>query len=496
VTCPFGHTVSFAYDWAGRLSQMTTPDGNRYGYTYSGSNLVSVVYPGGAVRGYLYENSLFPHALTGITDENGNRFATYAYDAQGRAISTEHAGGVEKTTIVYNADGSSGVTDPRGNAHGYQFTTQFDLVKPIAVSGTPVPTVGAKAISYDPRGFVASRTDFRNVVTNYTHDARGLETVRTEAVGTPLARTLTTTWHASFHLPTRMTEPNRVRTFGYDAKGNLTQKTVTAGALSRTWFYSYNANGQVTQVNGPRTDVNDITKYAYDAKGNLSSLTDALNHVTRISAYDANGRPLTIVDPNGLTTALAYDARGRLISRSVGGETTTYGYDAVGQLLRVTQPDGSYTAYGYDLAHRLIQLRDNLGNRIVYTLDASGNRIKEDIYDPTNALARTRSSTFDALDRLAKSIGAQGQTTAYGYDDNGNLTSVADPLLHSSTHLQLCQCRQRGWAPAQNHRRHRQHRLDLRRPRARHRQDPDHRQGQPHHRLRRLRPNQESAFRL
>ena len=34
-----------------------------------------------------------PHALTGITDENGDRYATYQYQADGRAIATGHAGG-------------------------------------------------------------------------------------------------------------------------------------------------------------------------------------------------------------------------------------------------------------------------------------------------------------------------------------------------------------------------------------------------------------------
>ena len=58
----------------------------------------------------------------------------------------------------------------------------------------------------------------------------------------------------------------------------------------------------------------------------------------------------------------------------MGGEVTSYDYDPVGQLIKVTLPDGSYLNYGYDAARRLTEVSDNLGNRIVYTLDNAGNR--------------------------------------------------------------------------------------------------------------------------
>ncbi len=434
VTGPFGHVLSFALDANNRVSQATTPAGEIFGYGYDGSgNLTSVTYPDARVRQYLYENTSFPHSLTGVIDENGQRFATWDYDANGWAISSQHAGGAELTTISYQPDGSASVTDALGNVHGYAFTTQYSLTKPTAVTGTPVQTAGGKAFTYDTNGFLASRTDFNGNLTTYTHDTRGLETSRTEASGTSLARTIDTQWHASLRLPTQITEPNRVTNFGYDAKGNLTQRTITGGGVTRTWLYTYNANGQVTRIDGPRTDVSDITQLSYDARGNLATITNALGHVTRITAYDANGRPLTIQDPNGLITQLGYDPRGRLRSRTVGGETSAYNYDAAGQLQRITKPDASFTAFIYDQAHRLTQVSDNLSNKIVYTLDAAGNRVKEEVYDPANALVRTLTQTFDALGRPNTATGAQGQTSTLGYDDNGNLTAAADPLGQATT---------------------------------------------------------------
>jgi YD repeat-containing protein len=116
---------------------------------------------------------------------------------------------------------------------------------------------------------------------------------------------------------------------------------------------------------------------------------------------------LSITDPNGLVTTLAYHPRGWLTSRQVGTELTTYDYDGVGQLIKVTQADGSYVQYSYDGAHRLTQLNDGLNHKIVYTLDAMGNRIKEEAFDPANTLSRTRQQVYDSLNRLHQSVGAQ-----------------------------------------------------------------------------------------
>jgi len=71
-----------------------------------------------------------------------------------------------------------------------------------------------------------------------------------------------------------------------------------------------------------------------------------------------------------------------LLSSQRRVEQTAYAYDSAAQRTRSTLPDGSTLAYAYDGAHRLTQVEDGIGNRIVYTLDAIGNRVREDAYDP------------------------------------------------------------------------------------------------------------------
>ena len=476
----FGRTLTFGYDSLSRVVKLTDPAGGAYIYTYSAptaqANLASVTFPDGSQRGYSYNEPAqtgganLPFALTGITDENGARFATYSYDSLLRAIQTVHDSGgtnADRYQLSYNVSAAqTTVTDPLGTSRAHNFQTIIGVVKNTGISGPACPSCGPAAQGFDANGNVASRTDWNGNVTVYGYDlTRNLETSRTEAFGTPQARTISTQWHPGFRLPVRVAEPLRITSYVYNGDGGVScgvaadgtlvpgvmcSKTIqptsdatgasgfgaTPAGAPRTWTYTYNANGSVLTMDGPRTDATDVTLYAYYAnddpdpgrRGNVAAITNALGHTTQILAYNAYGQPLTIVDPNGLTTALTYDTRQRLTSRNVGGETTIYGYDAVGQLVRVTLPDGSFLAYGYDAAHRLTGIADSLGNSIAYTLDAMGNRTREQVFDPAGSLAQTRSRVFDPLNRLAQEIGAQSQTTHYAYDPQGNVTGVTDPL--------------------------------------------------------------------
>lgn len=327
VTNQFGRKLSFTYDSEGRLTTMTDPAGRGYQYAYDGnSNLIRVVYPstgtGTFTRYYHYENGAFPHALTGITDENGSRFATYRYDTTGRVLSTEHAGAVNKYSFAYNPDNTTTVTDPLGAIRIYGFNVINDVMRNTGLS-QPCATCGGTAAAettYDAAGFIASRTDFGGTVTTFMHNDRGLEISRTEAASTSAERTITTDWHPDFRLPVRIDEPpasNRLssvagptpKTFTYDAAGNLaaetgrsyiydgrhrlTQVTYSAGSNS----YLINGLGQRLLKTG--TGTASAVRFVYDEAGHLIGEYNGSGGLVRETVY-LGDMPVALLQPTAI----------------------------------------------------------------------------------------------------------------------------------------------------------------------------------------------------
>ena len=489
VTDSYGKNLSFEYgnfNGLTKLGAFLDPSGGRFQFDYLSRGLErtllgSVTYPGVvpvAKRYHYNEQNLLEQdwLLTGTTDENGSRYSTYGYIGRGRANSTVLAGGVNANTIAYSDlrfNGTAVVTNALGGQRTYKFGPLHNVMRNLSISGGACPECGPAQSSYLGTGQLGWIADSNGNRTSFVYDlSRNLETQRTEAQtvagsSTTQTRIKNTAWHASYRLPIRIAEPLRISTMTYGDpsdpnpgnRGSLLIKSLQAttdasGALGfaatvvgtpRTWTYTYNGNGSVLTVDGPRTDVSDVTSYTYYAndatcpgasamgcRGQVETITNPVGHVTRFTQYNAHGQPLEVVDPNGLVTTLTYDARMRLTSRSVGGELTSYQYDAVGQLIKITLPDGSFLAYTYDPAHRLTQIADNAGNRIVYTLDLMGNRIKEETFDPMNQLAQLRTRVYSNLNRLAQELGASGQATSFAYDGQGNVTSVDGPLAGSA----------------------------------------------------------------
>jgi YD repeat-containing protein len=108
----FARTLQFEYNSTGRISKITDPAGQFITPAYdSTGNLSQITWADTRVRRFLYENTGLPWAMTGITDENNVRHATIGYDPQGRAISTELAGGVNRYSASYTQPPVVLVTD-------------------------------------------------------------------------------------------------------------------------------------------------------------------------------------------------------------------------------------------------------------------------------------------------------------------------------------------------------------------------------------------------
>ena len=448
-----GRGLRFAYDAHRRLHTMTDPAGGVYTYTHAANgNLSAVTYPDATPednrdnprRRYHYEHPDFPHALTGVTDENNTRFARWGYDAKGRALFSEHAGGADRVDIRYHTDGSRTVTDALGRRQTYRFKIIEGVKRLVEIDGDACLACArqARRITYDARGLVTRRTGLNGSVTDYRYNARGLETARTEAAGTPVARSRFTEWHPRLRLPVKITVEGKKTELDYDGAGRLLRRAEidTATFQTRVTRYRYYSAadfggalddariGLLKSMDGPRADVRDLTTYAYDAAGNRSEVTNALGHVSRVLAHDAHGRALMMRDANGALTEFGYDPRGRLLSLTVAGHTSRFEYDRAGRLIKATRADGAQWRYEYDGAGRLLAVADGLGRRVEYTLDGRGNRLREVIKDAAGRVTQSLRRVYSRHNRLVKTQDGAGQTRLYEYDASGNLTlRVEDP---------------------------------------------------------------------
>jgi RHS repeat-associated protein len=435
VTNGFGRTLALAYNGAGQLVSVTTPDARVIAYAYDGTGrLSSVLYPDGKARSFVYENASFPQGLTGILDEAGIRWGTFAYDSTGRATSTQLAGGVNGYQVSYPSTGSAKVVDPLGTSRNYNYST---IKGKLAVVGGSLPSGEGKSDAasrvQDANGLITSETDFKGATTTTTWDvARRLPTTVVYASGTPDARTVTTQWHPTFSLPTLTTESDRTTAYTYDALGNTLSKSITDTATNKAqlWQWTYTAQGLVSSQTEPN---GAVTSYTYDLLGNVLATTNALGHVTSY-AYDTANRVVSATAPNGLVTTYTYDARDRLLTQTVGGQTTTLTYKPFGTVETITLPTGLVLIYTYDAAHRLTGWNNNRGESGTYTLDGMGNRTAEQIKDSAGTVAWNTARTINNINRLSAKTEGPNQTSAFGYDANGELITATNGLNQSTSY--------------------------------------------------------------
>ena len=453
VTDSYGRSLSFSYS-GGLLSGLSTPDTLSFTYGYTGRDgrerpdlrrLQHRHQPDLSVRGQ--QLPLRAHRHRG---RKRRPHATWSYDSFGNALTSKRGSSASLVTLAYNTNGTTTVTNAMGVADTYTFHVLQGHPKLAQIDRAATSTTVAahRYFTYDSNGYLATEKDWNGNQTSFTNDSHGQPTSITYAYGTAVAHTTSIAYDSTWiHQPYTVTTPGLTSTWTYDSSGNPLTRTdedttstgtpYSTNGQTRETQWTWNSTGQMLSVQLPRTDVTAKTQFGYDTDGALISITDPLSNVTNITSHDGGGRPLTIVDPNGVTTTLAYDGRLNLntstVSTGAGNFTTTWTWNPAQELESVEKPDGSTLSFGYDTAHRLTSIADLPGNSITYTLDDLGGRTATTVADSGSTTTASRSATFDALGRMLTDVGGEGQTTTFTYDKNGNVLTSKDPLNHTTT---------------------------------------------------------------
>lgn len=500
-----GNYLTFEYDENNRLIYVRDDSSpvRTWGYRYdTNNNLEYVDYPDGTSRHYHYANTGFPHALTAIDDERGIRYSNFEYSASilphnddGEAVASylgpetgvlaDRIGGV---TISYDHYAyQRTVTNSQNRSSTYRIGNSLGVALVTEVNGVGCSGCGTgdTVYTYDAANNITSKSS-SGIMTEYGgHDASGNPGYRIEAKGTTQERRTDYTYDPRFTgRVATIAEPSvfqgsvKVTTYTYDDSGNRTAEVVEGfrpdgsavlQATTRTYDGPFR---QLSQVDGPRTDISDVTTFRYypddPAEGNnrarLKEVENAVGILVRQNIrYTSTGKVLSESRPNGLILDYSYyPGNDRLDTLTESGatssRTTRWTYLDTGEVESITAAAGTADAttvtFGYDAARRLVRVTDGSNSYIEYTLDTEGNRLAEQTRDSSGTLYRSLSQTFDAYNRLDlgrtgtdpdnpleqvdadyapdgsldKSTDGNGVITGYGYDALRRLLTITRDL--------------------------------------------------------------------
>jgi RHS repeat-associated protein len=259
----------------------------------------------------------------------------------------------------------------------------------------------------------------------------------------------------------------------YSYEGYNEELSSVEDALGRKWGFSQNSESQLTSMSDP--DGHKL-QYAYDEDGDLKQITDPNGHLIELS-YDTSRRltkirrvingTATTTGTKDVITTLAYaipaSSEAACPTGSIGdtvivspngspnGEVnskasehkTTYCYDSSDQVTKTIAQSGNSTTSSYNSAFGQLTEYQNPGdtagglkvnNTIAYASNGAVEKVVEGTGEGTSLTTKfnySGSEPYSAVEpssvETPRSKGSQtvaAHTSHYGYDSNGNVTSV------------------------------------------------------------------------
>ena len=318
--------TEYTYDQRGRItafaeiSQNAQPTADdikahqiRYTYNENG-NLSKVSYPttkdGIQSLSYIYDENGWLQEIKGELHSKGQTtekvLRSYSYDAYGKVKEIKDyrnrlKNGAQAVQKIYTYDSFDRVkemiytdleTGKVMESYQYSYDKNSNIIEKIAINNYP-----------------KEDSDKVNETKSYTYDTLGR-----------LTKTVTTDHNKD--------DKTKTVTYTYDNVGNRLKEDDGTTTTS----YTYNGLDQLkTSTKEKRTAVDEVRQYSYDANGNQTDVKNTKTGQTESYTYDAENRlsKVAVTDKDGKTAVIQqnrYNGEGQRIQKVEGSKTTNYYY--------------------------------------------------------------------------------------------------------------------------------------------------------------------------
>jgi RHS repeat-associated protein len=430
----------------GLLSQITLPDGTKFGFTYEPSvsgafsgRLTSITLPTGGTISYQYSGG-----TNGINCADGTPATMKRITPDGTWIYTHTVNGTQSTTTV---------TDPAGNDTVYSFSGVYETQREI-YQGSSTKSGNTPLLIQT----TCYNANFANCATAaVTPPITQKDVYRTPSGG---ANALSETSYDAYGQVTQDNEYDYGINTGSAPTASPLQATKTVFANINNFIQNRPACVQVTAGSSPSScgtvtaNTKSLTNYlGYDTHGNVGTIQKWVSGSTYLStsiSYNTNGTIASITDVNGAVTHYYFNGTGQcngLLQTSatfpVNGLSKSETWDCNGGVVTTsTDQNHQETTYGYvnqqgnaDPFWRVQSATDPLlntsWNSYSPATQTKGATFETSLTFNNNASTSDSFYTADQLGRvsLAQKRVAPGSSSfdnavqyAYGWNGSGSVT--------------------------------------------------------------------------
>jgi len=421
------------------LYKITSYQYDTYGNVTNESMSASDLIESTTVRTYFNSTSTSNYIIGALTSQSvarSNRNGSVptikdTYTLNSKNIPVEHiqayvSNNRESTTLhekfVYDNYGNKTQHQTKTYWSTNWLTTkyEYDVFGRVVKETSPITSIFITK-TYNNKGLLETVKDHKNNTTRYDYDAWGRQNKVTHPDG--VVETVASSWSSGsgngLYVETKTATGKPVSKIYYDALGRDVKSSVTrfnGNELSTS--KEYNNKGQVSRISLPYTGStpNRWNTYSYDSYNRITALNYASG---KRDTYSYSEASVTATVDNVATTK-TYNVLGEITKVVDPAGTITYNLRADGQPISIVAPGGVTTRFNYNNYGLRESIAEHDGGTRVFFYDHFGNVAEE-----TNARGNMTTYEYDSYNRLTKIYARGDLETNYAYNSDNQLISVS-----------------------------------------------------------------------